>query len=68
MSDTRYEYRVIIYIPQDEEWEEQELIDGQVFVTPGEAEARRGEIDLSSYSEGTTTYVEVQSYTPWARL
>lgn len=63
-----YEYRVIIDIPEDQWWDAQELVDGEVFLTPGEAETRRGEMDLSRYPKGTTTYVEVRSFTDWGRL
>lgn len=65
---THCKYRVIIVVLESDEWEYQELVDQEVFRSSDEAEARRGEIDLSRYPEGSHTFIEVQPWSPWRRL
>jgi hypothetical protein len=68
VSEERRDYRVIISIPEDEEWEEQELIDGQIFNHVDDAKERASQIDLGRYSEGTRTYIEYLPRSAWRRL
>lgn len=63
-----YEYQVVIHVLEDDEWEDQELVSGNTWLTPGEADEEKDGLDLSRYPKGTYAYVEFRSHTDWKRL
>lgn len=63
----RHEYRVILQVPEDGEWEAQEIISGKVWGTPEEAQA---EIDVpldQRWPQGCTRYIESRSISEWGK-
>lgn len=64
---THYEYQVVTHVPEDDEWEDQELVSGVLTKEEAMVEVAKP-IDRRYYPEGTTCYIEVRSYTDWERL
>lgn len=68
MSDKpEEEFRIVIHVEEDDAWDEQEIIVGQEWDDPADAEAYMAEMDLSHYPEGTFTYIEHRSIPRWER-
>lgn len=57
------EYRVVLWIMQDDEWEEDKIYLDRTFSTYEEAKARAVQEDVSKFSDGTFTYVEHRTIT-----
>lgn len=62
------QFRVIIDIPEDDEWEAQELIDSLVFEDEQKARAYGNSLNLAAYPDGTTTYLEWRPKPEWRRV
>lgn len=62
------QYRVIIDVPEDDEWEAQQLLDYMVFDDEQKARAYANTMNLSKYPKGTSTFLEVRPRTQWRRL
>jgi hypothetical protein len=63
---TRYEYQVVTAIPENDEWAEQELVQGASSLEDALA---RAEAPIEHhYPQGTRRYIEVCSHTDWEPL
>jgi len=61
-----HEYQVVTFIPEDDEWDEQEIVSGPLGLREAEADVLRP--IPAHFPEGTKRYIEVRSYTDWERL
>lgn len=61
-----YEYQVVTVIPEDDEWEEQELVSGAA--TKEQAIAMRDAPFAGLLPPTCSRYIETRYYTDWERL
>lgn len=64
-DDPKVEYRIVIHVMEDDEWEEQELILGREWTDSNQAQQHMSEMDLSRYPKGTYALIEYRTMPRW---
>lgn len=65
---THHEYRVVAHIPEDDEWDDQEVVSSRHHTT-FESAVQEMNLPLKrGFPKGTERYIEVRSFTDWGRL
>ena len=62
----RKEYRVVLRVPENDKWEEQEILSDRVWGSRAEAEAERDAPLHKRWPVGSSRYIESRTISDWS--